>query len=106
MNFTMSFLWRAIYFVDSFYNISILTGAFASISLVWICPCLLLSTFQNMMSLGELLINFLSSLHVCMAEKFNLYFCRCTPSIFTIAKLSIRKPGYSSVLISFHYILS
>ncbi len=30
---------------------------------------------------------------------YNFYFCRYTPSIFTIAKLSIRNPGSSSVLI-------
>ncbi len=35
----MSFLWRAIYFVDSFFNFAILTGAFASIASVWIRPC-------------------------------------------------------------------
>ena len=45
------------------------------------------------------IINFLSSLYVCMAIRYIIVLFVETPRKFITAKLSIRKPGSSSVLI-------
>jgi hypothetical protein len=48
----------------------------------------------------------LSSLYVCMAIKYIIVLFVETPRKFSTAKLSIRKPGSSSVLIICHILLA
>ncbi len=55
--------------------------------------CIIFSIFGNIF-----FKNNISSLNVCMVKKYILYFV-ATPRNFIIAKLSIRKPGCSSVIL-------